>query len=225
MSDLYFGKDVDQALVLFQLETDIDLKNEVFITDIKPAFEKLIKYHYYRTPIMRNDEVVHDCMSFLYEILKAEKFDAIKYSRGFPYFNMIVKHFFIQKLKVEKKKMTTDKNLDSLSNYHNNQKTFDKVLLTEDVEEEYQNREFINILKENLPKWRDQFQKEQEKKFVDALIVLFENSENIDIYNKKAIFFYLREITDLNSKQIATNLNKVKKKFSFLKRKYLRGDM
>jgi hypothetical protein len=225
MSDLYFGSDVDQALVLFQLEPEIDAKNNIFISDIKPAFEKLIKYHYYRTPITRNEEVMHDCMSFLYEILKNKKFDSTKYTRGFPYFNMIVKHFFIQRLKVEKKKIATDKNIDSLSNYQANQKIFDTVLLTEDVEEEYQNREFINILKENLPKWRDQFQKEQEKQFVDALILLFENAKNIDIYNKKAIFLYLREITNLNSKQIATNLNKVKKKFSFLKKKYLRGDI
>ena len=226
MSDLYFGDDVDQSIVLFLLEPEEASKHKIFIDEIKPAFDKLVNYHYFRSSaVIKDEETKHDCLSFLYEVLRSGKFKIEKYKRGFPYFNMVAKNFFIQKKKNINKKAATDKNIDSLSGYSADPNKFDQVLFVPDMEAEYENREFINILKENLPRWRDQFQKEQEKKFVDALILLFDNAENIDIYNKKAIFFYLREITDLNSKQIATNLNKVKKKFVFLKRKYQRGDI
>lgn len=225
MSNLYFGEDVDQALVLFQLETELDEKHRIFVQDIKPAFEKLINYHYYRTSLNRNDDLIHDCMSFLYEVLEKEKFDSTKYSRGFPYFNMIVKHYFIQKLKAEKKKSTTDKNVKSLSDYKSNESFFDNVLFIDDLEDEYEQKEFIEIFKEVLPKWKEQFSKEQERLVIDALIILFDNSENIEIFNKKAIFWYLKDITGLNSKQVATNLAKIKKKFSFLKRKYQKGNI
>lgn len=225
MSDFYFGEDVDQAIVLFQLETDEDNKHKLFVEDIKPAFEKLINYHYFRTPIAKDEDIVHDCMSFLYEILINKKFNSEKYSRGFPYFNMVVKHFFIQKLKSEKKKASTDKNIESLSDYNSNETYFDSVLFVDNIETEFQKKEFIEILKENLPKWKDQFSKDQEKKVVEALIILFDNVGNIDIFNKKAIFWYIRDITGLNSKQVATNLNKIKKKFNFLKRKYQKGNI
>ena len=223
MSNLYFGADVDQAIVLYRLETNTEEKHRIFIEDIKPAFEKLIKYHFFRTPVNKDPEIQHDCLSFLYE--QIEKFDYTKHKRGFPYFNVIAKHFFIQKLKNQNKKVATDKNTDSISEYHKNKVFFDERLVTDHLEDEYEHKEFMLILRDHLPKWRDQFQKEQERAFVDALIHLFENSENLDIFNKKAIYFYLREITGLNSKQIATNLNKVKKKFVFLKKKYLRGDI
>lgn len=224
MNDLYFGEDVDQALVLFQLEKDIDSRHKIFIDDIKPALDKLIQYHYYRIPIVRDDSIMHDCLSFLYEILESGKFNTQKYTRGFPYFNMVVKNFFIQRIKSEKKKLSTDKNFESLNEYTENSNE-SNIPLEEDFEEKYENVEFARIFKENLPKWKDQFSKDQEKDFVDALILLFENAENIDIYNKKAIFFYLREITGLNSKQIATNLNKVKRKFNFLMKKYQKGEI
>jgi hypothetical protein len=60
---------------------------------------------------------------------------------------------------------------------------------------------------------------------VDALITLFDQAEDIPHFKKKAVFFYLKEITQMNSKQIAINLTKIKKKFLFLKAKYDRGDI
>lgn len=225
MSDLYFGDDVDQSIALFMLETDEAAKHKIFIEDIKPAFDKLVNYHFYRSSgVVKDEDAKHDCLSFLYEVLRSGKFKIEKYERGFPYFNMVTKNFFIQQKKNISKKAMIDKNLTSLGVGDSSQIN-EEYLATEDFEEEYETREFITILKEHLPKWRDQFQKDQEKEFVDALIKLFDTAENIDIYKKKAIFFYLREITGLNSKQVATNLNKVKKKFLFLKRKYNRGDI
>ncbi len=224
MSDLYFGQDVDDAIVSFQTADTAAEKHKVFTDIIYPAFDKLIKYHYYRLPSDRDPDVVHDCMCFLYE--QIGKFDAEKHKRGFPYFNVIVKHWFIQRYKADKKKKALHKNLESISDYglldegpnaHN--------LIDEDKHERYEDIEFINIFKEQLPKWREKFSKPQEKEFVDALISLFENANNIDIYNKKAIFFYLKEITGFNSKQIAINITKIDKKIAMLRRKYDKGNI
>lgn len=224
MSDLYFGDDVDQSIVLFMLETEEKAKHEIFVNDIKPAFDKLINYHFYRSSVALNkdEDIKHDCLSFLYEVLRSGKFKIEKYKRGFPYFNMVTKNFFIQRKKNIGKKAAVDKNVDISSEADSINNEF---LMVDDIQEEYETVEFLNILKDQLPKWRDQFQKDQEKKFVDALINLFENADSIESGKKKAVFFYLREITGLNSKQISTNLNKVKKKFLFLKRKYDRGDI
>lgn len=224
MSELYFGQDVDEAIVKFQTARTPPEKHEVFTKVIYPAFDKLIKYHYNRLPAGKDPDVVHDCMCFLYE--QIQKFDAEKHKRGFPYFNVIVKHYFIQRYKSDKKKKALHKNIESISDYNSLDNRPDSYnFIDEDKYEKYENIEFINIFKEQLPKWRDKFSKAQEKEFVDALILLFENANNIDIYNKKAVFFYLKEITGLNSKQIAININKIDKKILSLKRKYDKGSI
>jgi hypothetical protein len=218
---VYFGEDVDQSIALFQLEQDKKERDRIFEQEILPAFKKLSQYHYYKMPVARNVEVMNDCVAHLCEQL--HKFDTAKASRGFPYFNMIAKNFFTQKLKYEKKQISNDQYSVSLSDYHNQKGNVDSTFVVE-FRDKIEHDEFSEIFVEKLSKWRDFFRKEQERKVIDGLLIIFKDSENI-ICKKKAIFFYLKEITGLNSKQIATNLNKIKKKFISLKDKYERGEI
>ena len=43
--------------------------------------------------------------------------------------------------------------------------------------------------------------------------MLFDSAEEIEIFNKKAIYLYLRELTGMNTKQIVSQLNKMRKKY------------
>ena len=43
--------------------------------------------------------------------------------------------------------------------------------------------------------------------------MLFDDAEKIEIFNKKAIYLYMREITGLNTKQVVNNLNKMRVKY------------
>lgn len=218
--DLYFGSDVDDAIVGYGKEIDNLKKSKLFEFVILPAFEKLSQYHYHKIPVSRNQEIISECVVDLFE--KLPKFNPEKGSRGFPYFNQIAKNFYIQRLKSEKKEVFFKTDLTISLN--DSTSIAAESLMTEDFEEKIEAEQFIRLFKTHLPIWRDKFNKQHEKAMVDALIVLFENADNIDLYKKKALFFYLKEITQMNSKQIAINLNKVKKKFLFLKSKYDRGD-
>ena len=55
--------------------------------------------------------------------------------------------------------------------------------------------------------------KDNDLKVYQAIIILFESKEDIEIFNKKAIYLYLREITGLNTKQIVNSLKKFRKKY------------
>ena len=44
--------------------------------------------------------------------------------------------------------------------------------------------------------------RENEVKTIQAIEILFSEANNIEIFNKKAIYLYLREITGLNTKQV-----------------------
>lgn len=206
----YFGEKVDIAIRSFKLESDVKKKNDIFVSTIKPAFDKLAKYHYYRIPVTRDEDVLHDCITYLYE--KIDQFDHERYARGFPYFNMITKNFFNQRLKNEKKKNVIDydvENLEEFSDYSYEIKEDDPL----DAEN------FFVSLREQLPVWGKRFNKDQEKKVIEALIEIFDKIDENNTYNKKIIFTLLKEHTGLNIKQLTSNINKVKKKYYRLKRR------
>lgn len=159
-------------------------------------------------------------MSFLFETLN--KWDRRKGFKAFSYFNLVAKNWFIQRVKNYKKKNKTDIYFD---------KTIIDKIEKEDsdgknssFEDKIINAEFYELLKEEVKKWRNKFEKKQEKLVVESIILILESPDLVSIYNKKAIYLYLREITGLNTKQIVTNLGKFKKKYDLFKGKYHSGE-
>ena len=47
------------------------------------------------------------------------------------------------------------------------------------------------------------------------------SKEDIEIFTKKAIYLYLRELTGLNTKQVVNSLNKFREKYSTFKQGWL----
>ena len=54
---------------------------------------------------------------------------------------------------------------------------------------------------------------------------MFDKVDDIEIFNKKAIYLYLREITGLNTKQVVNNLNKMRLRYRVFKFKWDEGDL
>jgi predicted RNA binding protein with dsRBD fold (UPF0201 family) len=67
--------------------------------------------------------------------------------------------------------------------------------------------------------------KENDLKVYKAIQVLFESREDIEIFNKKAIYLYLREISGLNTKQVVNSLKKFRKRYSTFKVDWESGDL
>ena len=67
--------------------------------------------------------------------------------------------------------------------------------------------EFIKYVDDNLV---DLFEKEGEIKVADAIIEVFKKRENIDIFNKTALFIYIKEMTDCQSNTITKVIKKLK---------------
>ena len=84
-------------------------------------------------------------------------------------------------------------------------------------------REFWENFFVEVETWDKDLLKENEQKVLKAVKILFESSDNIEIFNKKAIYLYLRELTDLNTKQVVNNLNKLRIKYRVFKKKWDAG--
>jgi len=57
----------------------------------------------------------------------------------------------------------------------------------------------------------------------EAIKLILKNPDNIDIFNKKAIYLYIRELTGLTTKQIVLSLKKFKNKYNYFVQKWNRG--
>ena len=54
------------------------------------------------------------------------------------------------------------------------------------------------------------FKKENDRKVCDAVNILFKRRENLEIFNKKALYIYIREITNVDTPVITKVTKKLK---------------
>ena len=55
------------------------------------------------------------------------------------------------------------------------------------------------------------FKKEKDRKVCDAINILFKRRENLEIFNKKALYIYIREMTGVDT-PVITKVTKILKK-------------
>ena len=91
--------------------------------------------------------------------------------------------------------------------------------------EEREDKEFWEHLWKEIATWSTDNMKENEKKVLEAIKILLSNPDDIEIFNKKAIYLYIREITGLNTKQVVNNLNKLRQKYFAFKSDWNEGNL
>ena len=64
------------------------------------------------------------------------------------------------------------------------------------------------------------FWKENEKKVLMAVRILLDSAEQIEIFNKTAIYLYLRDLTGLNTKPVVNTLTKLRNRYRTFKTKW-----
>ena len=160
-----------------------------------------------------------ECKVWLTTIL--DKFDPEKGSKAFSYFSVITKNWFIHKIKKTATRVKREVNLDDIVR----EPTLDRMVVYNTYEEDREIEEFNNHLRSEINKLGEENLKENERKVLEAIKVLFDSVDDIEIFNKKAIYLYLREITGLNTKQIVNSLKKFKKKYYSFKTEWERGNL
>jgi hypothetical protein len=65
------------------------------------------------------------------------------------------------------------------------------------------------------------FKKTKDRKVADAINILFKRRENLEIFNKKALYIYIREMTEVDTPVITKVTKILKKKYKELLNEYL----
>jgi hypothetical protein len=217
----YFTQDHEDAIVRFCSSEDQKERSMLYEKFIQPAFDEMVDkivFTYKFTTLPNIDELRDECKVWLTTVL--DKYDPNKGSKAFSYFSVITKNWFIHKVKKTTKQRNRETQYDELSNEAKLKYLADYIKY--DTEREQQ--EFWTALWREIDSWDNPDLKENEKKVLNAVQILLNSSNNIEIFNKKAIYLYMREITGLNTKQIVNNLNKMRVKYRVFRHKWEEGE-
>ena len=213
----YFTQVHEDAIVKYALTDDRELRSKLYEEYIQPAFDDMVDkiiYTYRFTTLPNIDYLRADCKVWLTTILN--KYDPNKGSKAFSYFSVVTKNWFIHKVKRTEKRLQTEVFMEDVLNEADEN-------LVSDEPSYYDKRsevEFWMSLNNEIDTWDSFMIKENEKKVLMAVRILLDSAEQIEIFNKKAIYLYLRELTGLNTKQVVNNLNKLRKRYRTFKTKW-----
>ena len=221
--NLYFTKEHENAIISYNNSTDPRERSLLYRTFIQPAFSEMVDkivFTYKFTSLPNIDDLRDECKIYLTTILG--KYDPAKGSKAFSYFSVITKNWFIHKVKKTNKESKRQVDIDNLT--AENQLQFASTTIKYD--EQRQAEEFWNLLWEEIKDWEDSRLKESERKVLQAIKILLEDKDNPNlIFNKKAIYLYIRELTGLNTKQVVNNLNKIRTKYRVFRHRWDEGQI
>ena len=221
----YFTKVHENAIIEYCSTEDPKVRNELYKEYIGPVFDEMVDkivYTYKFTTLPNIDALRDDCKNWLITILN--KFDPSKGSKAFTYFSVVSKNWFIAEVKKTSKRSKREVHLDDYFFSSETSKNINSSLQQLVVYNTYVNDrdqyEFFSRLKNEIDGWKELPLRANEQKTIQAIEILFQESDNIEIFNKKAIYLYIREITGLNTKQVVSSLNKIRKRYAEFKKEW-----
>ena len=218
----YFTKLHEDAIIKYCDTEDRELREKLYGELIQPAFDQMVDkiiYTYRFTSLPNIGSLSDDCKIWLTTIL--EKYDPSKGSKAFSYFSVVTKNWFIHKVKRNQKRNRTEVYLEDMINEMAEECISDEPNYVDTRED----LEFWLSLYKEIDTWDNIMLKENERKVLMAVRILMDSADTIEIFNKKAIYLYLREITGLNTKQVVNNLNKLRKHYRTFRRKWESGQI
>lgn len=213
---LYFNADTQTAIVAFQNSSEKKERDELYVKEIMPAFEKLVEnlinIHKFVGLHDSYDDLKNDCVNFLFETIS--KFDADRGTNAFSYFNVVAKNWLIIKTKQKAQKTKKNLSLDdpgSMTSYEKDMIEEYNMLPSQDILLDGANSSTATI--KILYEIREKARTENELTCINSIITIFENIDDVDLLNKNAILLYMRELSGLSPKQLTTTMQMVKKHY------------
>ena len=215
---LYFTEDTELAIIEYLASDDQHLRNRIYNDRIHHSFYKLAEnlihtFKFYYTEVDDLEDLKHEVICFLLE--KLHYFKAGK-GKAFSYFSIVGKNYLI---------------LYNNKNYAKKKRKADPLEadIDDNILNEFERQEVRNEKKEFLDMYIDHmdrkllisFKKSEEVMVADAILTIFRRREHLEIFNKKAIYIYIREITGMETTTITKVVKVMKNIFNDCYSEYL----
>ena len=203
----YFTQETEDSIVLYNNTSDPETRSRLYNDKIHYAFFKLTEniihtFKFYYTEVDEIEHLQHEVITFL--LSKIHLYDQTKGTKAYSYFGTIAKRYLI------------------LSNQKNYKKRIDTApveLLEEDETYSYtiddsSSDERLSLFIDDFTDYVTEhifelFPKEYDAQIADAILELFRKREYLDVFNKKALYIYIREQVDAKTPKITKIANQL----------------
>jgi len=220
-SMIYFDETTQQSIVNYKNEPDLETKKVIYVKEILPSFdslvENLINVYGFNVAYESKNDLKSECLEFLYTAV--DKFNPDKGSKAFSYFNVVAKNWLTIKSKQNNKKVQSYISIDNKEDISKEDlemienfsiiPSYDEILIAKENKDLFQN--ILSAVSQRV-------KTENEKKCITAIQSLITSADSIDLLSKRAILIYVREMTDLSSKQLSMVLSSLKRHYKEVRR-------
>ena len=205
----YFTEETDLAIKKYLSSSNQEERDYIFSTKLHYPFYKLAEnlihtFKFYYTEVDNLEDLKHEVICFLLE--KLDYFKPEKGTKAFSYFSIVGKNYLI---------------LYNNNNYKKKKITAPVLAADEDEgvihqlgreDRKKDLKDFIDYFTEYIDKHMFTiFKKDKDRKVCDAINILFKRREYLEIFNKKALYIYIREMTSVDT-PVITKVTKILKK-------------
>ena len=213
----YFTDVTEKAVIRYNKEERAHIRNRIYNDHIRVAFEKLaeniihtFKFYYFDVP---SEDVKHEVVSFL--VMNMHKFTEGK-GKAFSYFSIVAKNYLILHNNNNYKRMKQH-DAEDVVDYKRDALKDAEIKEVQSMKVEYV-EELAKYWKNNLT---TVFKRKKDLDVANAVVELIEMRDNIDNFNKKALYILIREMTGSNTQHITRVINVMKKHHNKLQTAYL----
>jgi hypothetical protein len=219
----YFTIETEEAILRYRAAKNQAERNRIYNEDIHYGFYKLVEniihtFKFYYTEVDNIEDLKYEVISFLLQ--KLDLYDQSK-GKAYSYFGTIAKRYLIIYNQKNYKKLVAKAEIGE----QNDDDALLNSILVKEPEPELDKLNvvelFIKYVDNNL---LELFDKTEELKVADAILEIFKRRENIDIFNKKAVFIYVKEMTDTQSNTITKVIKKLKTIYKTILNQYLENN-
>ena len=203
----YFNESTEKAIIRYNNTDDARLKNKIYSQHISYPFDKLaeniihtFKFYYFDVP---SEQVKHEVVSFL--VMNIHKFKEGK-GKAFSYFSIVAKNYLILHNNKNYKNYKIHDKMAVLD-YGNNIRASQELREIASFNREYVDQ-MLDYWEENLP---NIFRRQKDILVADAVLEMFRRRENVENFNKKALYILIREMTGSKTQHITRIVNVMKK--------------
>jgi hypothetical protein len=200
----YFTQETEDYIVLYNSLDPVEdskQRSRIYEEYIHYAYFKLTQniihtFKFYHTEVENLEHLQHEIITFL--LSKIHLFDPSRGAKAYSYFGTIVKRWLI---------------LYNTKNYNKKIKKTDITELSKEGSNHSYNME-DNLIKSDLDRYLDiyvehvsqniyeLFPKKNDAQIADAILELFRKREDLEVFNKKALYIYIREMVDVKTPKI-----------------------
>jgi len=209
----YFTSETEQYIVKYNNSTDIEYRNKIFTEHIYYPFYKLAEniihtFKFYYTDTDTIEDLKYEIITMLHES-KMNKFDPSVGAKAYSYFGTIVKRWLINYNNKNYKKLKRIGSFDDL------EESYDADEMQEPTSaDQITLSQFIDLWVEDVYYGLDQmFTKDRDKQIADAILVVFKTRRDLEIFKKKALYIYIREMTDCETPHLTKVISALKANF------------